>query len=109
MTSGGGCEYNPTNLSLRASCEGNSLVKQARMRFGGLGCHRDRISSASRQRTEIRFSSEDLPNSTKEMKYTEPEILGLDLQGPKAAKVVDWILPEGGKKVPSIASLCPKE
>ena len=43
------------------------------------------------------------------MKYIVPEILGLDLQGPKAAKVVDWILFEGGKKVPSIASLCPKE
>src|SRR5437870_5724844 len=32
------------------------------------------------------------------MKYTVPEILGLDLQGPKAAKVVDWILLKAAKK-----------
>jgi hypothetical protein len=43
------------------------------------------------------------------MKYIVPEILGLDLQGPKAAKVVDSIRLEGGKKVPSIAGLYPKE
>ena len=42
------------------------------------------------------------------MKYTVPEILGLDLQGPKAAKVVDWILLEGGKKVPSRCGSLPE-
>src|SRR5437867_3555663 len=32
------------------------------------------------------------------MKYTVLEILGLDLQGPKVAKVVDWILLKAAKK-----------
>jgi len=43
------------------------------------------------------------------MKYTVPEILGLDLQGPKAAKVVDWICLKAVKKCLPVAGLYPKE